>query len=359
MPQLINGLTIPLWVDDLTTPFGIANALFCGRLVRDRFNVLNQYSKINWSDTVDPIPETTTESLANLMDKRANELIGNSITVQWSGGVDSTSLLLSLIKNGISKEDLVVRYDLNSCEEYPKLYQWLKENNYQMRPVKDDWKEALAKADTDLIVNGWCADQLFGSVFFYKCSDLYSVDLHTLLDKVSIEDTSITAEQKNFAIDVYKKYAKDYFDLEINTAAELGWFINFTIKWSYVSLFNEMYLVGTKNQFITKPFYDTPYFQSWALTNYPNISKANMYAIPREYKRELKEYCNEVFPDEDYLLNKSKKPSWNAVENRTMYKKRIIVLKTTDGYEVHQSYMEAAKERKLSMEDTIFTKFKK
>ena len=176
MSKLINGLTIPLWVEDLTTPFGIANALFCGRVVRDRFNVLNQYSSVNWDDSVDPIPSTTTESLSNLMDMRANELIGKSITVQWSGGVDSTSLLLALIKNGISKEDLIIKYDVNSCDEYPALYSWLKKNKYQMKSVTDDWFGALAKADTDLIVNGWCADQLFGSVFFYKCADLYSGD---------------------------------------------------------------------------------------------------------------------------------------------------------------------------------------
>lgn len=359
MSKLINGLTIPLWVEDLSTPFGIANSLFCGRLVRDRFNVLNQYSNVNWSDEVDSLPTTTEESLANLMDKRANELLGNSITVQWSGGVDSTSLLLSLIKNGISKEDLIVRYDINSCEEYPYLYKWLKDNKYQMLPVKNNWYEALVSTETDLIVNGWCADQLFGSVFFYNCPELYSLDLHSFLDKVSIQDTTLTKENKNIAIETYQQYAKSMFDLDLNTAAELGWFINFTVKWSYVSLFNEMYLVGTPKQFITKPFYDTPYFQSWALSNFNNVSKVNIYSEPKEYKRQLKEYCNSILPDEDYLLNKSKKPSWNARQNKTMYDKKKIVLKTTEGYEVHQSYIWSPKGQKISLADAIFTKFRK
>lgn len=359
MPKLINGLTIPLWVEDLTTPFGIANSLFCGRVVRDRFNVLNQYSQINWDNSVDKIPSTTEESLANLMDRRANELIGNSITVQWSGGVDSTSLLLSLIKNGISKEDLVIRYDENSCAEYPMLYKWLVDNKYQMKPVVNDWFKALSTADTDLIVNGWCADQLFGSVFFYSCPELYSVDLKTLLDSVSVEKVQATEEQKNLAIEVYKKYAKDLFDLELTTAAELGWFINFTVKWSYVSLFNEMYLAGTSKQFITKPFYDTHYFQSWAISNFQNISKANMYSEPKEYKKALKEYCNSIFPDQEYLTTKSKKPSWKAREDKTMYKKRRIVLKTTEGYEIYQAPSLFISNKVESLEQAIFTKFKK
>ena len=95
--------SLPCFLDDETSPFGIANILFCGRLVRDRFNVLNQYSKVNWLDTTDSIPEPVETPIADLMDQRANELIAQgSVGVQWSGGVDSTSLLLALIRNGSS-----------------------------------------------------------------------------------------------------------------------------------------------------------------------------------------------------------------------------------------------------------------
>lgn len=359
MSQLINCHTLPVCLEDLTTPYGIACTLFCGRLVRDRFNFLNKYSSLDWVETIDPIPNNSSESLSNLMDKRACEFLGKSITVQWSGGVDSTSLLLALIKNGVSKEDLIIRYDINSQEEYPLLCDWLIKNKYQMVPVKQSWHKALSTTDTDIIINGWCADQLFGSVFFYSCPELYSVDLNTLLDKVTIENISLTQKNKEKAINVFKRYGKEFFDIDISTAADLGWFINFTLKWTYVSLFNEMYLIGTKNQFNTHPFYNTSYFQSWALSNFPTINNVNIYSSPRDYKRDLKEYCNEIFPDPEYLNNKCKKPSWNSSQDRTAVTDRRVILKTTEGYEIHTSFSNIITPSPISIEQRIFTKYKK
>lgn len=117
--------SIPCYYDDETSPYGIACLLFTGRLVRDRFNNLNSFSQFNWIQEKESIPIPNSTPLAELIDRRANELLGQSISVQWSGGVDSTTLLLALIKNGISKEDLLVYYDNNSVQEYPKLFHWL------------------------------------------------------------------------------------------------------------------------------------------------------------------------------------------------------------------------------------------
>ena len=101
MPLIDVAQSIPCYYDDETSPYGIACLLFAGRLVRDRFNNLNPYSRFNWIQEKESIPIPNSTPLAELIDRRANELIGQSISVQWSGGVDSTTLLLSLIKNGM------------------------------------------------------------------------------------------------------------------------------------------------------------------------------------------------------------------------------------------------------------------
>lgn len=362
MPSLSEVITIQSLPTILATgsPYDFVAQVFCDRFVRDRFNVLNQYSSINWGSTVDAIPSGSVKSISDIMDERAVELISKgSIAAQWSGGVDSTALLLALIKNGISKEDLVICYDSNSIEEYPKLYNWLKENGWNLKECSN-WYKELSTIDTNLITNGWCADQLFGSVFFYSAPEYYSYSIPDFLSKATLTYGKLTEDQITEHTEVYQKYAKNVFNLDLNIAAELGWFINFVMKWSWVSKYNDLWLLTTKNKNKTKVFYDTQDFQNWSLGNFQDIKEHNIYGEDtRFYKKPLKEYCNSIFPDERFLLEKGKQPSWNAKMNSTMYASRKIILETTAGYEVHNLEEAFKNGRQDEAINQIFTSIKK
>lgn len=358
MPKLIVAQSIPCYFEPDTSPFGLANVLFAGRLVRDRFNKLNKYSEVNWIDTVDPIPEALSTPLSELMDKRANELIGKSITAQWSGGVDSTALLLALIKNGISKEDLIIFYDSNSETENPFLFSWLKKNKYQMKFI-NSWRQELGNTDTDIITNGWCADQLFGSVFFSNFTHKYFEPLDKFLKGFQCPSRNLNDEHRANAIEVYKRNAQELFNIDLKIGAELGWFINFCSKWTWVSTFNELFLLGTKSFRKTKVFYDTQYFQGWSLNNFTNISRTNVYSDPRNYKKELKKYIYSIVPDFEYLNNKTKKPSWNAALNADISKEYKICVKTDKGYEMHSNPLHFPITAPNLYNNSIFTKYRK
>ena len=348
--------------DTDTSPYGIATALFCGRLVRDRFNFLNQYSNAHWVDSVDPIPSPDATSMTDLMDRRAQELIAQgSVATQWSGGVDSTSLLLALIRNGIKKDNLQILLDSNSISEYPKLFSWLQEEKYDCKVIKD-WKTALSTCDTDVITNGWCADQLFGSMFFHEAPTLYDRSLEELFEDLFLLGKKIPEKDIHNAIAVFKQMGKELFDVDITIAAELGWLINFCLKWTWVSTFNELFLAGTKNQFKTQVFYNTPYFQSWAVNNFLEIHKNNVYGTDaRHYKKQLKEYCYSVFPDKDYLINKTKVPSWNSTlscrdpKQTGLFEK--IIYKTDKGYDIYKLPTTVPYHRLAELEKEIFTKY--
>ena len=359
MPELILAQSLNCDLDNWTTPYGVACLLFAGRLVRDRFNVLNKFSEFNWVNTVDPIYEPDNTPLSELMDRRANELLGNSITVQWSGGVDSTSLLLSLIKNGVSKEDLQIYYDSNSVEEYPRLLHWLQEQKYNTKEVRN-WKKALGNVQTDIITNGWCADQLFGSMFFHQSAEKYHTPIEELLTSVIFPEGSLKPDEAAFATETFKKMGRDLFNIDLNIAAELGWFINYCLKWTWVSTFNELYLVTTPAYGKTRVFYDTPYFQAWSLNNFPLIKDFNIYGSNvKRYKRQLKEYCNSIFPDPDYLQNKTKKPSWNAALTSTRVNDRVVTLKSTKGYEIFNLPSQMPRGCPNLFDNAFFTKYKK
>ena len=342
------------------TAYDFVCQLFCSRFVRDRFNVLNQYSVIDWADTVDPLPEASNKSLSDIMDERAIELISKgSIAVQWSGGVDSSSLVLSLIKNGISKEDLVICYDWNSVEEYPKLFAWFQENGWNLKKCID-WYAELSEIDTDLITNGWCADQLFGSVFFHTAPQYYNYSIVDFIGKANLKFGNPTADQIPEFAEIYQNYAKNTFGLNLTTAAELGWFINFTMKWTWVSRFNDLWLLMTKNKNKTQVFYNTQDFQNWSFGNYENINKYNIYGDdPRYYKKPLKDYCYTVFPDEYFMLNKGKQPSWNSARNHSMYVRKKIAIESTTGFEVHSLENANTPEKWDLALNQIFTSIKK
>jgi hypothetical protein len=355
--QLIAIQSLPGYLDNQHSPFGILNSLFCSRCCRDRFNGLNHYSKLNWVDSVDSIPEASETPIADLMDRRAEELIKQgSIAAQWSGGVDSTSLVLALIKNGISKEDLVILYDKNSVTEYPKLHAWFKEQGWNLKEVTKSWREDLGTIDTNVITNGWCADQLFGSIYFHENPKDYSKSFTELVSGSDVFARPLSRDTIKNAEEVITKYAEELFGVKLSIAAEFGWFTNFIMKWTWVSTYNNLYLASFSNRNKTQPFYNTDYFQAFAVGNFEQIAPYNIYGSDaRYYKRPLKEYCNSIFPDEDYLTNKSKNPSWQGSSDRTLGDQPIITAKTTEGFKLFNpgsfSYTTVAEQ--------IFTKFLK
>ena len=359
MSKLVVAQSFPISLESKLTPYTLVCSLFTARLVRDRFNNFNKYSDFSWDTKKDPEINPCNLSISDLMDKRAQEFIKKSVTVQWSGGVDSTALLLALIKNGIAKDDLVIFYDVNSVEEFPKLYYWLRDNKYNLVHVTA-WRKALGSTQTDLITNGWCADQLFGSMFFHKNPQAYSFSLDRLFTNMELPLGKVTKGLKEETIDAITQAGRNTFNLNITTAAQLGWFINFTMKWTWVSTFNELYLLSTPNLHKSKVFYNTPEFQAWSLNNYEQITNHNIYGSDASnYKKPLKEYIYSIFPDKDYLINKTKKPSWNAASSVAKRDTPRITVKTTDSYEIFEVPNILPEGAPQFYSDPFFTKFKK
>lgn len=335
MQQVIAIQSLPVYLDNQNSPYGILSSIFSGRCVRDRFNWLNKYSRVNWVESVDPIPTPSSTPITDLMDQRACELIKQgSIAAQWSGGVDSTSLVLALIKNGISKEDLIILHDINSVKEYPKLYTWLKAQGWNLQEVTQSWKDTLSSIDVDVITNGWCADQLFGSIYFHENPEDYSKSFTELVQKSDLFKKALSLDDIKKAEEVITKYADKLFGIKLKIAAEYGWFTNFIMKWTWVANYNNLFLACSANRNKTQPFYNTEYFQAFALNNFEQIAGYNIYGSnARYYKKPLKEYCNSVYFDEDYLTNKSKKPSWQGAVIKPS-DKLCITIKTTEGFQI-------------------------
>lgn len=297
-------------------PLSAINKFFCPWMVRDRFGLLNKYSPYRLSNTSDPIPVPFEQyrPIATILDEVALRLLGSHerITVAWSGGVDSTSVVVALLRNMDTSDysRLTIICSQSSCEENPKFYNMMLSMGITV-VVSEDLRQALIDVDTDVITSGWCADQLFGSDIHLRYPTVYNMDWldaiqyiwHTKYDTV-LGDKSVEAIAR-----IYKAYAAN-LGLVLTDFCEFAWMFNFGCKFSYIRNIMRCNLAGTKNQEKTKGFFDDMLFQRWSMSNFENIKHVNIYERVRHYKHALKLYIYEFTDDEMYYRDKAKRNSW-------------------------------------------------
>jgi len=124
-----------------------------------KFNILNMtYSPI-------PIVGSWNKDFEECCMSRAKEFwkMNKPITLFWSGGIDSSVALISLLESKNNTDILNIRYTKSSIEEFPEMWEKLiKDKN---NPIHD--KDVIDKElfeDHDIIkITGECGDQVFGS----------------------------------------------------------------------------------------------------------------------------------------------------------------------------------------------------
>lgn len=314
--------------------FSVMNRLFCGWVVRDRFNIMNKYLPFHMANIADEIPQADDSlALRDICNTRAQELLAKNepITVSWSGGVDSTAILCSLLCNGIQKDQLHILHAASSVVEYPWLHKKLTEEGYHLEQ-REDIATAFNDVKEGLLVTGWCADQLFGSNIHLRNLNLYNLPW---MDGVAqaLKDRGIRVSQKSYEVieAAWSNYAKQLgFNME--QFCEFAWIYNFGCKWSYVSqdAYLATNLAENRNRIVN--FFEDIRFQRWSVAQYDHIKDVNVNRIQKFYKQPLKRYIYEYTGDPDYLLKKGKVNSWAQVTDEVDWSK--VSTLDTDGYHV-------------------------
>lgn len=279
MKELISCRYAPLIAND--DPLSIIGSIFWDWAEADRFGVLNKYSPYNF--ITNPMKKrfdftTTNKSMEELIDEVAYEIVqkatknNKKLIVLWSGGVDSTTIVCGLIKNGCAKDQLVIMYTNYSIEEYPLMYDNLRKAGYRM--IKFTWKtqhKAYALFPNDYFIIGWCADQLFGS----NINQLYPEEylkpfkegLRNILIKHCYTDSLILHN-----LDIYEEYAKS-LGIKLKYTCDALWWFNFAIKWSHVSMDLYMTLSNSEQRKNIINFFEDLRFQKWSFTHYQEFHK--------------------------------------------------------------------------------------
>jgi hypothetical protein len=279
----------------------------------DRSGTLTSPLKI----TGPTIPEVGSfdKTFADVADARGAALWAENkkLAVFWSGGIDSTTALVALLKTVPDGRlgDLSVHYNLSSIEEYPEFYteyiegEWTVPHAKLMPEVvkpKDRYcpdnvfesstvNEIAKTLKTSLVITGELGDQIFGSAGFANDPDKINSTIDDFL--VAEELTGIRDE-----IDTLSAACP----IPVNSVTTMMWWWNFALKWSEVR-WRSLTAVRDSTDFDNiRHFFDTDDFQRWSIVNDDLKIKDTI----QSYKYTAKDYIYDFAKHDDYRDQKLK-----------------------------------------------------
>ena len=252
--------------------------------------------------TLSPIGKIITpKPFAEICNDRAIELSNlvkdndKKLNVFWSGGLDSTGVLLSL-REHLPANKIVVRYTSKSKEEYPGFFEQNIHNTFEAKEFSmfTIWTAVEDAVKEGIVVTGEISDQVFGSKMMLDFSqDELKAPWQTCNKFNNIE---------NFALFV------ENCPRQIATVAELLWWVNYALKYQWVQMRmlqdNEVTIL---NENIIH-FYDTPAFNDYSMST--SIEEKIPDFDVKNYKYPLREVINNLSKDANYAFSKPKEGSW-------------------------------------------------
>lgn len=271
-----------------------------------------------------PMPQfkPQSESFEEICNTRAAEVLARAealdcgIALMWSGGIDSTLVLVSLLKMAkpAQVERITVLLSEESIAEAPEFY---------AKHICGKVKMASAQlfphylGGKDLFVTGEHSDQLFGSDMVGKLIIAEGAEvIHKPYDRAMMlrffANEAVRKDVLHYGVDVFE-YLASKAPIPITTNFEFLWWINFNLKWQSVYLRTLSFVadrnVGnlTPDYVSTRylPFFTTEAFQLWSMNNPDKRIKADWAS----YKWVCKDIIFDYAKDESYKRNKVKRGS--------------------------------------------------
>jgi len=273
------------------------------------------------------------KSFEEICDERINFLLmkarhtNKKLAVLYSGGVDSTLILCSILKNAKQNDlnNVHVFMSDDSVKENLNFYY-----NFIIKKFKcfSSYKfPYILGRDDYLFVSGENADQLYGAgmnlhgIFSQKYSldELFGDYKDSYEQMLSVLQSRLSPENQKYGEPIFKLFTKlvESAAIDIKNVYQFYWWLTFSLKWQsvYVRILpyslNKTTLKLEEN-FTT--FYSTKDFSLWALNNFEKFS-----SDPTSANRDIsKQYIFDVNGDKDYLKKPKVLSLHNLVRNKNM-----------------------------------------
>ncbi len=264
----------------------------------------------------------------------------DELYVLWSGGIDSTAMIVSLLELGIDKSHVKIACNPSSIREYPDFYHRHIVKNFDLVSVDQVMSAAVHGHSSVPLLAGEPADALHGTDFMYAMFKYGGAKL--------LELPPTYENQFSFWKDIHglSPRTADYWTQmltesfagcprNIDTMYHYCWWINFNWRWQHAH--EKIRLRLGKNSDLYKVFYDSPWLNAWTFSRtQPEINTL------QEIKIEQQKYIYQFTNDADYFKRKVKAPSitWllgsntNAACARTVDQHGVITVHQYDQFSV-------------------------
>lgn len=254
-----------------------------------------------------------------------------TLTVLYSGGVDSTLLLTSLLSvcsESDLRTNLLVLLDDNSISENPNFY-WSHVRKLNKAP-SNFFADYIGK-EGYFVVTGECNDQLFGSAAGHK----YVVQGYNLINMPATPENIIPLMAKSMSVE---KATKLYRLLEkvakaspvgIDTVYKWFWWMNMTLKWQnvYVRLASFAKPANQRNvrfEHNYTAFYSSEEFQLWSMNNSNKLIGDTMSTYKYQCKKIIFDFTKDKVYNEKAKIGSLmkvllQKPSAVLIDNTMTY----------------------------------------
>lgn len=265
-----------------------------------------------------PAPGDSIAEFGTLCDARGEELVAEAIAARttirhfWSGGIDSTSALIALMRAVARRgcaDRLCVLLSMDSVLEYPDFYLRFIDGRFPVESVRPPMAQALQPGA--LNVTGEHGDQLFGSQLLapYVRRGVAHEPYRDLLPLVMLERLRNPLDA--WRVGRYLQPVLDAAPAAVVSLFDALWWLNFTLKWQDVSVRMVGMCGGAAQPLFQslRHFFRTDSYQQWALENTPR----KPVECWTDYKATAKAYIRDFTGDEHYFRLKIKEDSLRNV----------------------------------------------
>jgi hypothetical protein len=271
-----------------------------------------------------PLPSLRpfSKTYETICDERAVELLARaekldcSLYVFWSGGIDSTLVLVSLLKNATpeQRERLVVLMSEESIIENPNFY---RDHIHGVLRRESSHVFPYLLGTNNFFVNGEHNDQLFGAELCGQFMNhygeavihkRYARNLFVSFFTHKVGDANLAV----WYVDLLEGLA-ERAPIGLSTNHDIIWWFNFVAHWQSVFMRTLLYTAERNKDLISKeyitsryaPFYSTDDFQLWSMNNLDKKIKDTW----KTYKWPAKDIIYDYTKDAEYRDNKTKQGS--------------------------------------------------
>lgn len=241
-----------------------------------------------------------------------NEADNKTVTLFWSGGIDSTTALVSLIQTNKNwKEQLRIVSSQYAIEkEYPLFFNKFLKDNVEILLLKNmEFFEPDLYNDKTYVVDGSCGDQIWGCNILQKLNDIKDKPFYNFF-KTDIFNNFCRTNNK--LVSLYIEELVEDFPVEIKTTAQMFWLLTFVYKWDHVRWRHMSCVRDPSVHHNMHNFFNTETFQKWAMSN----TDKKLGETWNTYKQPAKDFIFEFTKDDDYRINKLQHESLgNSIES--------------------------------------------